>query len=194
MSAGPYETEAAARAAALWTTHGREQRMSIESANLADLAAALSGVSLGAYDERIIGWLAGWPPSTVAVICGLLGRARQATAGPEGGKLAAIRGLLDAFDWEVGEARKLIERIEQIAGSSRTGSGIEPGGAGYLTPADLGTVRGALADAAVLLSQRALSPCDGCTASPGDLCEPHSGDLAQADAYRSLAAKLGGAS
>ncbi len=53
----------------------------------APLAAA--GVDTGEYDDRIISWLAGWEPETVAVIAGLIGRAyeagREAAAEPAGG-------------------------------------------------------------------------------------------------------------
>jgi acetyl esterase/lipase len=72
---GPFETERQALAASLWATHGRDAGMGMAAANLADLAAALSGVELGAWDKRIIEWLAGYEPSTVAVICGLISRA-----------------------------------------------------------------------------------------------------------------------
>jgi hypothetical protein len=78
---GPYETEREARVASLWATHGREHQMSIEAANLAQLAAELSVVELGAWDKRIIEWLAGYEPSTVTVICGLIRRARAAGQG-----------------------------------------------------------------------------------------------------------------
>jgi hypothetical protein len=37
-----------------------------------------AGVELGAYDERIIGWLAGYEPGTCAVIAGLIARAHAA--------------------------------------------------------------------------------------------------------------------
>lgn len=44
------------------------------------LRAALDGVQLGAYDERILGWLAGWEVPTVATVVSLLRRARDAGA------------------------------------------------------------------------------------------------------------------
>jgi hypothetical protein len=81
MTAGPFEAEREASAASLWAQQGREQGMTQAAANLAGLAAALSGVELGSYDKRIIEWLAGWEPSTVAVICGLISRARALGAG-----------------------------------------------------------------------------------------------------------------
>jgi hypothetical protein len=76
---GPYETEREALAASLWEQQGRKQDQ--RTMNLADLAAECSGIRLGAYDRRIIEWLAMWEPATVAVICGLISRARQ--AGPQ---------------------------------------------------------------------------------------------------------------
>jgi hypothetical protein len=49
------------------------------------LAAALAaaGVELGAYDERIVSWLAGWEPQTVAVIASWIIRAGITTADRE---------------------------------------------------------------------------------------------------------------
>jgi hypothetical protein len=76
MNAGPYETEREALRASLWEQQGR--KLDQRAMNLADLAAECSGIRLGAYDKRIIEWLANYEPSTVAVICGLISRARQA--------------------------------------------------------------------------------------------------------------------
>ncbi len=72
---GPFETEREAAAASLWGQF--PAGLNMRACNLADLAAELSGIELGAYDKRIIEWLAGWEPSTVAVVCGLVSRARQ---------------------------------------------------------------------------------------------------------------------
>lgn len=44
------------------------------------LLRALDGVQLGAYDRRIIDWLAGWDVPTVATVVSLLHRARTAAA------------------------------------------------------------------------------------------------------------------
>lgn len=41
-------------------------------------ALAGAGVDLGAYDHRIVAWLAGWEPQMCAVIAGLITRASQA--------------------------------------------------------------------------------------------------------------------
>jgi hypothetical protein len=82
---GPYETEQQAHAASLWATHGKAQGMDMDAANMADLAAELSGIELGTYDRRIVEWLANWEPSTVAVICGLISRAHAAGQAQPGG-------------------------------------------------------------------------------------------------------------
>jgi WhiB family redox-sensing transcriptional regulator len=49
----------------------------------AALLAALRGVSLGAYDQRILRWLSGWETSVVAVVVSLLWRV-QHTARQQG--------------------------------------------------------------------------------------------------------------
>ena len=41
-------------------------------------ALTAAGVELGAYDHRIVRWLAGWEPETCAVIAGLVSRAHAA--------------------------------------------------------------------------------------------------------------------
>jgi hypothetical protein len=46
----------------------------------AALLAALDGMPLGAYDERIVHWLAGWDVPVVAAIVSLLWRARHSAA------------------------------------------------------------------------------------------------------------------
>ncbi|MGH3868251.1 MAG: hypothetical protein ACRDQ4_19460 [Pseudonocardiaceae bacterium] len=51
------------------------------------LLAALDGVQLGAYDKRIVSWLAGWDVPVVAALVSLLCRARHTDrrAHPGGG-------------------------------------------------------------------------------------------------------------
>jgi hypothetical protein len=44
----------------------------------AALLAALEGVELGAYDQRLLTWLAGWDVPTAATVISLLWRARHA--------------------------------------------------------------------------------------------------------------------
>jgi hypothetical protein len=45
------------------------------------LARPLAGVALGAYDRRILAWLAGWDTPTVLTVASLLARARAAGRG-----------------------------------------------------------------------------------------------------------------
>ena len=66
IPAGPIDTEP------IGFRPSREQE-----AILRDLLAA-AGVELGAYDERIVAWLAGWDWSTFAVIASWIQRAATA--------------------------------------------------------------------------------------------------------------------
>lgn len=58
------------------------------------LAAALgeAGVELGAYDRRILAWLVGWEPQTVAVVAGWI------TRPPGWSRHDRLRTVLDALD------------------------------------------------------------------------------------------------
>jgi hypothetical protein len=47
------------------------------------LAAALAGLELGAWDRRILHWLAGWDTSTVLTIASWITRARARTTSQE---------------------------------------------------------------------------------------------------------------
>jgi hypothetical protein len=91
---GPYQTERQAAAASLWASHGRDIGLPMDKANVAELAAALSGVHLGEWDRRIIEWLSGYEPSTVAVVCGLITRARLSAGCPR----EQLRTMLSALD------------------------------------------------------------------------------------------------
>jgi hypothetical protein len=59
-----------------------------------------------------------------------------------------------------------------------------------LTTAQLGTMLGALDDAAAARMDRAAAWCDDCRAAPDECCEGHAGDLDVADAYRQVAREL----
>ena len=88
MSCGPYETEQQARAD---VAHIHEQarrtvrRGVLAEANHARLmdACQAAGVTLGAFDTKILTWLANYEPETCAVITGLITRA-NATSGDDG--------------------------------------------------------------------------------------------------------------
>ena len=82
---GPFETEqqaldlpavqaiyAAARA-----SH-RRGAMAEHSQRLLDEACTAAGATPGAYDHRILTWLAGWEPQTCAVVAALITRAHAA--------------------------------------------------------------------------------------------------------------------
>ena len=84
MTGSPFHTDHEALNASLYHQRGRARNTELPATalNLADLAAVLSNVELGAWDRRIVEWLAGWEPSTVAVVCGLIRRARTAELPP----------------------------------------------------------------------------------------------------------------
>ena len=56
---------------------GRYRHADVEERRAA-LLAALQGVQLGAYDERVLEWLAGWDVPVVAAVVSLLHRVRKA--------------------------------------------------------------------------------------------------------------------
>ncbi|MGH3901104.1 MAG: hypothetical protein ACRDTA_23220 [Pseudonocardiaceae bacterium] len=67
--------------------HGGEYRRECAEGRRAALLAALDGVPLGAYDERIVRWLVGWDVPVVAAVVSLLWRVRDVgtQAGRRGG-------------------------------------------------------------------------------------------------------------
>ena len=73
---GPFETEVDARTASVAAA---EPGMPIVQANLDLLYGACNdaGVVVGAYDARIVGWLAEYEPATCAVVAGLIIRAHE---------------------------------------------------------------------------------------------------------------------
>jgi hypothetical protein len=76
----PYETEGQVRADVYAQRKRSNQRGVMGDANLACLREACdqAGVTLGAFDARILAWLAGWEPETCAVVAGLITRAYAA--------------------------------------------------------------------------------------------------------------------
>lgn len=66
-----------------------------------DAACTAAGIELGAYDRRILMWLAGWEAEMCAVVAGLITRASQARGvvpGPAG--LETVwQALADASAW-----------------------------------------------------------------------------------------------
>ncbi|MGH3755836.1 MAG: hypothetical protein ACRDRP_24760 [Pseudonocardiaceae bacterium] len=74
----PLEHEPVSVHAPFITYPGDQYRYEPAEERRAALLAALGGVALGAYDQRIVCWLAGQELPTVAVVVSLLLRARQA--------------------------------------------------------------------------------------------------------------------
>jgi hypothetical protein len=65
--------------------HSGDPERHIHRTVFAALTDALraAGVELGTYDRRIVAWLAGWEPSAVQVLIGLITRAHAAGGGPD---------------------------------------------------------------------------------------------------------------
>jgi hypothetical protein len=91
---GPYETERQAAAAArhIYDSDPGTGAWGDGNHRLMEDACTAAGVQLGAYDHRILLWLAGWEPSTCAVIAGLITRARAAGQDTAGGPGTAQPG------------------------------------------------------------------------------------------------------
>lgn len=79
----------------------------LDDAERQALMQTLDGLPLGAYDLRIVDWLATWEPSTVATVCSWIRRARAQGGGghPQPDRLAVrdgeplgIEGELDYRD------------------------------------------------------------------------------------------------
>jgi hypothetical protein len=86
---GPYQTERQAAAASSWARDGRPSG-EMSGHNLRDLldACTEARVMVGKHDVTVLEWLAGYEPSTVAVITGLITRAFEAGLDdPEAGKV-----------------------------------------------------------------------------------------------------------
>jgi hypothetical protein len=81
---GPFETEREARelpaVQVVYEAFDADPgagKMAPHTRRMLDETCAAAGVDLGAYDRRILAWLSGWEPSTVAVVCGLISRAYE---------------------------------------------------------------------------------------------------------------------
>jgi hypothetical protein len=106
-SPGPFETERQVRelpaVRAVYEAFEADPgvgRMAPHNERVLRESCAAAGVALGAFDVRIVSWLAGWEPGTCAVVAGLISRAyaagrRGQAAGAEtrGADLAGHSGL-----------------------------------------------------------------------------------------------------
>jgi hypothetical protein len=75
---GPYDTERQAADAASHILNSPPEAWRNGCHRLMEDACTAAGIRLGAYDHRILLWLAEWEPSTCAVIAGLITRAHNA--------------------------------------------------------------------------------------------------------------------
>ncbi len=75
---GPYETGREAAAAVRHITGSPPGSWADGSHRLLEDACRAAGAELGAFDHRILLWLAGFEPATVAVVAGLITRAHEA--------------------------------------------------------------------------------------------------------------------
>lgn len=85
-AAPPLETEQQARelpaVRAVYEAFSRNRgvgRMVPHNREILASACEQAGVQVGAFDSMILGWLAGWNPSTCAVVAGLITRAARGT-------------------------------------------------------------------------------------------------------------------
>jgi len=87
---GPYQSEREA-AGAVRAIHAAAPGIPLAAGNhqMLTQACAAARVQLGDWDRRILAWLAGWEPSTCAVVAGLIWRA--AGAAPSSSPPAAGR-------------------------------------------------------------------------------------------------------
>ena len=111
--AGPFETESEVRHTSAvravyeaFRAAPGQGRMQAPNHRMLEEACEAAGVELGAYDHRILLWLAGWEPATCAVVAGLITRAHQgAGIGIRGADLGVVRqALADASAWRAWKA------------------------------------------------------------------------------------------
>ncbi len=120
---GPFETEREARelaaVQAIYEAFRNDPgvgRMTPHVHRMLVEACAAAGVQLGAYDRRVLAWLAGWEPQTAAVVAGLISRANTTAAAPapETRMVGEVRAVLAAFDWECGDRQLALDAIDRI--------------------------------------------------------------------------------
>jgi hypothetical protein len=110
---GPFETEDEARAdprvravyAAMQAS--TEFRMQDGAARIITSACEQAGVQLGAYEARIVRWVAGFEPQSALVIAALVERA---AAGPDGPRCGQCGALAESYPDPYGEAPRMLWR------------------------------------------------------------------------------------
>ena len=121
---GPFETEREARelpaVQAVYEAFDADPgagKMRPHTRQMLEAACAAASVELGAYDRRVLAWLAGWEPQVCAVVAGLIGRAHDAGRARVTATVAAfdrVAAVLAAFDWEHDDRQDALEEIERI--------------------------------------------------------------------------------
>ena len=99
---GPYqtreqasETEAVQEVYRAFRADPGVGKMAAHAHRLLMRACTEAGVSLGAFDRRVLAWLSEWEPETAAVIAGLILRAREAGTTPLADRLTALADWID---------------------------------------------------------------------------------------------------
>jgi hypothetical protein len=103
---GPYETESQADAAVqhIYDSPPGTGAWGTGNHKLLEDACGAAGVTLGAYDHRILLWLANWEPATCAVVAGLITRAhRGALDGGQPGTVLEALGLAAEYKRDLAE-------------------------------------------------------------------------------------------
>ena len=104
-------------------------RMAPHSLRMLEEACAAAGVGLGAYDRRVLAWLAGWEPQVCAVVAGLITRAHDAGLARTGASAHADRlaQLADSIDERLDDgnadrqyiAEDVAAQLRDLAGGAR---------------------------------------------------------------------------
>jgi len=122
---GPYDTEREAAHAARslggpprpgWSILSAEQNRQLLTG-----ACRAAGVGVGAFDERILSWLAGFEDSTCAVVAGLITRARAAGQAAGRGDTALLRAVVLAGNYTLSadETSTVLDALDVAADYKR---------------------------------------------------------------------------
>jgi hypothetical protein len=120
---GPFETERQVRelpsVRAVYEAFDADPgvgRMAPHNERMLRESCAAAGVALGAFDVRIVSWLAGWEPQTCAVVAGLISRAYVAGChGRAAGAEEGGAGLADNRGLSVGEVATVVAALADAA-------------------------------------------------------------------------------
>jgi hypothetical protein len=113
---GPFETERQAADAArhIYDSPPGTGAWGAGNHKLLEDACTSAGIQLGAYDHAILLWLAGWEPSTCAVVAGLITRAHRPELAEARAALLGTAATLDA-----GQLRTVLEALDVAADYKR---------------------------------------------------------------------------